>query len=460
MSHRSLTRTCPLQTGNETPVPTYALVLMILGGCMALSLIYFSVRDGLLSLANVRALRTERAYLLRQRAALLDSAGGGVVVDANLVRTLDCFLDMNTREMGTELVDRVGMDTLLGFSSLIVGAGTLMATTGDHDGALFTASNLLTGYIGNAPCAAYGVANLLWSSYVWTRARKQQRAALDYVRASTRISQMLRNRTSSLQMHAALNGLGGVVAGAAALVTATMWWGYVVLVPCVITSGLVNLFWRRCVGYERPLLLLAGPERFDVASIDQDAVLEALRYASTCRERLLRGRLAEARDAFSVLVTDDADAAAAPLPCALAVIRKNSMLEDLCLRLLHDKDVLERLRSTYPPGPGGVPAVDWDRLLAGEDETWAPTLLRVARDTINERALTSFIYQERHLLEVLGCYMCRGAQFGRRGKDKKPAGWSQAQPTRNVHTYAGRHANDWLFGGFSLTGAMKGMFKR
>lgn len=430
-------------------MPKYALALMILGGCVAFSLIYFSVRDGLLSLANVRALRTERAYLLRQRAALL-AGGGGLEagVDANLVRTLDCFLDMNTRETGTELVDRVGMDTLLGFSSLIVGTGTFMATTGDHDSAEFLASNLLTGYIGNTPCAIYGVANLLWSSYVWTRARKQQRAAQQYVRASTRISQMLRNRTSSLQMHAALNGVGGVVAGAAALVTATMWWGYVVLVPCVVTSGLVNLFWRRCVGYERPLVVR------EISSIDQDAVLEALRYASTCRERLLRGELAEQRDAFSVLVADTSS-----LPCALDVIRTNSMLEDYCLRLLQDKDVLERLRSTCPPGPDGVPTVDWDQLLASEDETWVPTLLRMAKETINELALKSFIYQERHLLEVLGCYMCRGAQFGRRGKDKKPAAWNHAQTHRNVHTYAGRHANDWLFGGFSLTGTMKQMFK-
>lgn len=436
--------------GNETPVPTYALALMIVGGITALSMIYFSVRDGLLSLANVRALRTERAYLLRQRAALLSGDGeAGTGADANMVRTLDCFLDMNTRELGTELVDRVGMDMLLGFSSLVVGIGTLMATTGDHDSAEFEASNLLTGYIGNMPCAIYGVANLLWSSYVWVRARKQQRAALNYVRASTRISQMLRNRTSSLQMHAALNGVGGVVAGAAALVTATMWWGYVVLVPCVVTSGLVNMFWRRCVGYERPLVVR------EITSIDQDAVLEALRYASTCRERIQRGELTEGRDAFSVLVADTAS-----LPNALEVIRKNSLMEDFCFRLLHDVGVLERLRSTYPPGPDGVPMVDWDQLLATENEAWVSILRSVAKETINGSALQSFIYQERHLLEVLGCYMCRGAEFGRRGKGKKPAGWNHVQPQRNVHTYAGRHANDWLFGGFSLTETMRAMFKR
>lgn len=438
-------------TGNETPVPKYSLALMIIGGIGALSLLYFSIRDARLSLDNVRALRSERAYLLQQRAALVSGANGNdhilTSTDPNLLRTLDCFLDMNTRELGTELVDRVGMDVLLGLSLLLVGVGTLMATTGDHNSREFLASNLLTGYIGNTPCAVYGVANLVWSSYVWLRARKQQRAALNYVRTSTRISQMLRNRTSSLQLHAALNGLGGIVAGGAALVTSTMWWGYVILVPCVITSGVVNVFWRRCVGYERHLIAR------EISSIDQDAVLEALRYASACRERIARGKLAEQRDAFSVLVEDGGSLAG-----AIDVLRKNALMEAFCLCLLQDANTLERLRSAYPPNPNGIPEVDWDQLLATDDEAWVTVLLKAAKDTINQSALRSFIYQERHLLEVLGCYMCRGAEFGRRGKGKKAT--IHAPPARNVHTYAGRHANDWLFGGFSLTSAVKGMFSR
>lgn len=421
----------------------YALVFMVLGGIAAFGMIYFSIRDGRLSIVNLRALRQERAYLREQLARHREIPG-----NANMVRTIECFLDMNTRETGTELVDRIGMDTLLGTSSLLVGVGTLMATEGDHSSAVFSASNWFSGYIGNIPCAIYGVANLLWSSYVWARARKQQRAALNYVKGSTRISQMLRNRTSSIQMHAALNGITGIVAGMAALVTATMWWGYVVLAPCVVTSGLVNVFWRRCVGYERPLVL------HSITSIDQDIVLEALQHASSCRERIQRGQMAELMDAFTTMVSNPDS-----LDCAVEVIRKNNMMEEFCRRLLQDKDVSPTLHSSYEV-KNGVPAVDWPQLLATGDGLWQEIFLRVAKGTINELALKSFIYQERHLLEVLGCYMCRGAQFGRRNKDKKRvSAGTYAQP-HNVHTYSGRHANDWLFGGFSLIATVKSLFGR
>lgn len=423
---------------------------MALGGTTALCFIYFSIKDGRRSWANVRALREERRYLVTQRTTALRLGDG----NANMVRTIDCFLDMNTRELGTELVDRIGMDTLLGASALVVGTGTLMAMTGDHDSALFAASNLLTGYVGNTPCAIYGVANLLWSSYVWARARKQQRAALKYVAGSTRMSQMLRNRTSSIQMHAALNGITGIVAGMAALVTATMWWGYVVLVPCVVTSGIVNLFWRRRVGYERPLVV------DQITSIDQDAVLEALQYANSCRERIVHGREAESRDAFTTLVShSDTNS----LLRALDVIRKNNLFEDYCLCLLQDEEIARRLQPAHSHSHSHSvmddrATVDWRQLLVTGDEDCRRALLKIARDLINQRVLRSFVYQERHLLEVLGCYMCRGAEFGKKNKSRTPI--KAAQPHRNAHTYAGRHGNDWLFGGFSVTASVKALFRR
>lgn len=31
---------------------------------------------------------------------------------------------------------------------------------------------------------------------------------------------------------------------------------------------------------------------------------------------------------------------------------------------------------------------------------------------------------------------------------------------RNVHTECGRHSNDWLFGGFSVTGSIKKMMEK
>lgn len=425
---------------NETTVPRYALALMVVGALMSLSMIYFAVKDARLSYGNLRALREERNYLRRQRELYRG--------DSNMLQTVECFMDMNTRESGTEMVDRIGMDILLGLSSLLVGVGTFMAMDGDHDSSLYYASNLMTGYVGNTPCAIFGVANIIWSSYVWKRARKQQRAAMNYVKDSTRMSQMLRNRTSSLQMHAALNGVTGVVAGAAAMVTATMWWGYVVLIPCIVTSGLVNIFWRRRLGYERPLVT------HHITSIDQDIVVEALRFADACRRRVMYGKETDSKDAFMTLVQDPSS-----ILSALEVIQKTNLFEEFCVRILKDEDLYRRLFESSGNQPGEIPIVDWDRLVASEDEQLTQKLLNMAKDLINEAALKFYIYQERHLLELLGCYMCRGAEFGRKRKRKS---WSvkQGQVHRNANTYAGRHANDWLFGGFSMTESLKGLFRR
>ncbi|KAJ4386787.1 hypothetical protein N0V93_009685 [Gnomoniopsis smithogilvyi] len=425
---------------NQTTVPPYALALMVVGGLMSLSMIYFAVKDARLSYGNLRALRQERNYLRRQRELYRG--------DSNMLQTVECFMDMNTRESGTEMVDRIGMDILLGFSSLLVGIGTFLAMDGDHDSELYFASNLMTGYVGNTPCAIFGVANIFWSSYVWMRARKQQRAAMNYVKDSTRMSQMLRNRTSSLQMHAALNGITGVVAGAAAMVTATMWWGYVVLIPCIVTSGLVNIFWRRRLGYERPLVT------HHITSIDQDIVVEALRFADACRRRVMYGRESDSKDAFTTLV-ENPDS----IMSALEVIQKTNLFEEFCVRIFKDEDLYQRLFTSSGNQPGEIPIVDWDRLVASEDELLTQKLLTMAKDLINEEALKFYIYQERHLLELLGCYMCRGAEFGRKGK-RKSLSVKHAQVHRNANTYAGRHANDWLFGGFSLTQSIKGLFQR
>lgn len=425
---------------NQTPVPLYALVCMALGGTMALSMIYFAIKDARLSWGNLRALREERRYLRRQRELYRG--------DSNMLQTVECFMDMNTRESGTEMVDRIGMDILLGLSSFLVGVGTFMAMNGDHDSTLYVTSNLMTGYVGNTPCAIFGIANLLWSSYVWTRARKQQRAALNYVKDSTRMSQMLRNRTSSLQMHAALNGVTGIVAGAAALVTATMWWGYVVLVPCIVTSGVVNIFWRRRLGYERPLVT------HHITMIDQDIVVEALRFADASRRRVMYGLESASKDAFTTLVQDPSS-----ILSALDVIHKTNLFEEFCVRLFKDESLYQRLFASSGNQPGEIPIVNWDVLVASDDEVLTQRLLAMAKELINQAALRFYIYQERHLLELLGCYMCRGAEFGRKGKRKS---WTvkHTQPRRNVNTYAGRHANDWLFGGFSMTESVKGLFHR
>jgi hypothetical protein len=48
--------------------------------------------------------------------------------------------------MGTELVDLIGMDIVMGFGAVLVGIGTCMAIGGANPG-VFPASDLMSGYI-------------------------------------------------------------------------------------------------------------------------------------------------------------------------------------------------------------------------------------------------------------------------------------------------------------------------
>lgn len=125
-----------------------------------------------------------------------------------MLLTIDCLLNINFRESGMEVIDRLVMDTLLGTGAFFVGIGTFMAIDGQNS-RIYRASNLLTGYMGNAPCALYGLMNFLWSTvYVWRRATRHKAAALPHVR-DRRFRDLLQMRASSVQFHGALNGAVG-----------------------------------------------------------------------------------------------------------------------------------------------------------------------------------------------------------------------------------------------------------
>jgi hypothetical protein len=139
---------------NMIPVSTYAAVLMGLGGSIAIILSFFALKDGILCWRNVRLLRKERAQLLGSKQ---DEEKAEKTPDD---RSLDIRLEVNRREFGQEMVDRYLMDVFMGFSSLVVGVGTLMAIGGANPH-VYRASNLLSGYIGNSPSSLWGIGNAL-----------------------------------------------------------------------------------------------------------------------------------------------------------------------------------------------------------------------------------------------------------------------------------------------------------
>jgi len=109
---------------------------MVIGATLALGISYYAIADARLSWRNICQLRDERRYLKTQKARHGQNA--------QTLRCLDTMLNVNFREMGTELIDRMGMDIFMGFRAIAVGAGTFLAID-DANFRAWQASNLLSG---------------------------------------------------------------------------------------------------------------------------------------------------------------------------------------------------------------------------------------------------------------------------------------------------------------------------
>ena len=365
---------------NEVPVPHFAAVLMALGATLALSISYFAFKDAGLSRRNIHVLREERRYLRTQKA--------DHVQDVPIARGVQSQLDVNFREMGTELVDRIGMDIVMGFGAICVGIGTFMAIGGANHN-VFLASNLLSGYIGNAPVALYGTANAAWSAFVWRRAYRHGIAGAKELKANV-VELLLKRRIRRVKIHAAINGVTGIVAGAASLVTATLWYGYPILVPCIISSILCNYIWRNRIGYDRPLIR----QRLRV---DKISLIDELKSIASARQILEEAP----SESLPKLVSDPKSIAS-----IVVFMRDNDLFEDFCVRLLRDTSLSTSLFGTLKDEL----TIDPQSLITA-DKLHLPRLVQIAQATVSEMGPIRFEYRERYLLEALGCYLCsRGVE--------------------------------------------------
>ncbi|KAH8897201.1 hypothetical protein GQ53DRAFT_743015 [Thozetella sp. PMI_491] len=367
---------------NDVPVPTHARVLMAVGGSIALGMIYFAVKDALLSWQNIQGLRRERRYLKSRRTHHSN--------DTEIIRTIDCLLNVNYRELGTEWIDRIGLDTFMGFGALMIGIGTILAIFGS-DPNIFAASNLLSGYVGNVPCSAYGLANLGWSIYVWRRARRHD-AAGSKSRTCDKTAKRLKARTYTVRLHGALNGTAGAVAGVASLITATMWWGYVLLVPCIVAAAVSNFLWRHRVGYTRPFVRKVVP-------FSEDILEAELAHVDSCQQHVQDSPPSSGSALFARLVSDPTS-----LNSVLEFLQRNELLEEFCLHVMADRD----LRAALGDFQGKAVTIDMQRLAAAEDGPRS-RLISISEALVVDSARKCFLEQERYLLELMGCYLCSAA---------------------------------------------------
>ncbi|KAK4443739.1 hypothetical protein QBC34DRAFT_361437 [Podospora aff. communis PSN243] len=378
----------PANVWNEAPLPLHAVILMALGGILAFCVLPFVIGDAVLSYRNVLCLREERKYLEKRKQSL-DGPNDGAELDF-----IDCLLQVNFREQGTEWVDRVGMDAILGVGAFIVGIGTFMAIGGENPH-IHTASDLLTGYIGNSPCALYGLVNLAWSAFIWIRANRQTRGShvIENANRDASIQGLLELRAKEFKLHGFISGAMGLFAAAASLLTYTHWQAYIALAVCLAMSVWLNRFWRLKLGYDRPLLQRDREVVFYGEDIT-DALKYTMHWSAMVEAEMKRP---SNRDLLGVLQPTIGSP-----PEMITFLRRHHLFEEFCLELCSQVSHEARL---FGIQDGGSRKIQADHLLdlASEDEAIKNMIEKLAKEVIREAAPTCFHYQQRWLLEALGC---------------------------------------------------------
>lgn len=217
-----------------------------------------------------------------------------------------------------------------------------------------------------------------------------------------------RLRFFHLQCHAVINGLTGLVAGAASMVTATRWWGYVMLIPCILLSIFFNYFWRWKLGYDRPLWNESECER--TSSRRSRSLFEELEYVTTIHNALVQS----GPDSLSLtLSTVDTGS----LESILGFIVGNGIFEDFCAWISRDDDGELLLRKLFPASdtrallcitPGGL--LKFAAKSDPDDDGRRELLLVSSRRFLKDAGRRVFNYRERYLLELAGYAVWRDSR--------------------------------------------------
>jgi hypothetical protein len=285
----------------------------------------------------------------------------------------------------------------MGCGSVLVGIGTFMAIGGANHH-VYVASNLLSGYVGNSLAAIYGLVNGAWSTFIWVRAHFHGLAAARFLTGNFNES-VVRPRLRTMKTHAIVNGFTGLIAGVASLLTATRWWGYVILAPCIISTVWCNYYWRRTIGYDRPII------RQFPASPEWTSVVQELEFVSFARQVLADGTLSSSSDHMPNHHLDALEPKS--LPPIVDFLVRNDLFEDFGLRLLQDKS----LSSSLFDVPGGDTVTITSQALLEVDPRYISRILGIAYACINDIGPRRLLDRERYLIDILGCALCRSSSL-------------------------------------------------
>ncbi|XWW94524.1 hypothetical protein V2A60_002467 [Cordyceps javanica] len=359
---------------NQIPVPVYAMVCMAIGATGAGILSVFAFDDARYAWRNV-------VFLRRQRARLTETLDHRET-QAHATRDVRVLLELNLRELGCETVNRFGMDVLMGFGAVLICIGTYMAIGGANDKVWLT-SNILSGYLGNAPIALYGLVNSGWAAYLALKTEGHVRATARAMPDSLEY-RLVKQRAKNLQLYCAVNGAITLVGGVASMLTATQWWAYVILIPVIVLSFTCNWFWRTRLGYSHD-------DMRQMPDMGVDKLSRVLRFAAQAKA----GLQTDIQGAEKDLVRQ-----AATLPQALDLIDTSGLLEAFCVQIVSDSRLCYAL---CDPGAEHVEVSLAD--IAALPDALHPAVLDAAHDCLRSAGVRRFAHLERFTAELLGIYL-------------------------------------------------------
>ncbi|PON24710.1 hypothetical protein TGAM01_v206218 [Trichoderma gamsii] len=384
---------------NEYPVPVYATVFMAVGATFAGVMSVYALLDSRRAFRNVKFLRKQRRELKEARACR--------AAKSLPTRDLDVLLSVNFRELGTEGVNRWALNMFMGVGAVLICVGTYLAIAGANKG-IFLASNLLSGYIGNAPIAIFGATNSCWAFYILCKAQGHINAAKKAIPGTQSLA-LIKRRSRNVQIYTGINGTATILGGVGSMITATRWWGYVILIPVILASVFCNYWWRTRAGYSRRDLVPYGLSIFSV-----DELSTALEFAARAEAKIKEQK----KTPINSFVSDPSS-----LRSVLTFIQEQELLEPFCLRLVQDAG----LRTTIgcPNSPAEI-EITVDSLLNLPKESH-PAIIQIAQDTVRKIGSNHFKYRERYAAELLGTYLAISRQEAKK-RDKKKS--QSEKPTR------------------------------
>ncbi|CAG8949187.1 hypothetical protein HYFRA_00004810 [Hymenoscyphus fraxineus] len=363
---------------NEIPVPTFAAVLMGIGGVFAITISFFAFHDIILARRNYKVLIKERRILKTREES----------------KERNTYLSVNFRELGTEIVDRIGMDAFLGFGAVMVGVGTLLAIGGANPRVHY-ASNLLSGYIGNTPVALFGIFNAFWSIFVVARAQRHRHHARKSLTSADEkeVLNLLRKRTRKVQSHATIMGSIGLISGGGSLATSENWEGYAVLIPCIILSAYCNWIWRKKVGYSRAL---CDPTSSPITDMEKEALMEEISINAAL--------LKSCRGFKGISILENLVEEPESMASILEFLVRYDLFTSFCARVLKDVTLKKRVLEPTLEGQTEVVISPADFLLLGGKACFL-ALKDVADEVVKKGIKEKLMYRQRFLLEALGCLL-------------------------------------------------------